>query len=84
MMVAVNGDTGWQLHKHKKTHEDINVHITSGVATKNSLVRPREQQIDAQRGMCMCMYFIKTIIIIIIVDIGHLNLLNLFFRYLII
>ena len=43
-----------------------------GVATKNSLVRPREQQVNVQRGMCMCMYFIKTIIIII-VDIGHLN-----------
>ena len=25
-----------------------------GVATKNSLVRPQEQQIDAQCGMCMC------------------------------
>ena len=41
-----------------------------GVATKNSLVRPRKQLIDAQRRMCMCFF---EIIITIIVDIGHLN-----------
>ena len=27
MMVAVDGDTSWQLHKQKKNHEDMNVHI---------------------------------------------------------
>ena len=55
--------------------------IYRGVATKNSLVRPRKQLIDAQRRMCMCFF---EIIITIIVDIGHLNSLNQSFSYLIV
>ena len=29
MMVTVDGNTSWQLHKHKKNHEHMNIHITA-------------------------------------------------------